>query len=296
MRMPLMWVLAFAVVAAAPLFARAEPIVSKNATVYYIEDARVPAQEEGVLLEVIARDGQSVEKGEVLAQIDDKLVNLQLNVADAELAVAKRKSEDDISIRYAKKAAAVNRADYLRLREANERLHGTVPQADIELARLKWDQFELQAEKSESEKIIAGLEMKVSEAKMTAAEEHIERSKIRAPWKGVVDRVARFTGDWVKPGDPILRMIRMDKLRVTCEIDARKYSRQNVFDQPVTVRVTLPGGVVETFTGRITNCSPMIDAYNQVFHAWTELDNRERNGHPILWPGMSAEMTIEPKR
>jgi len=287
--------LTFAAVLAVVAPARAETITVKNATVYFIEDARVPAQEEGILREVSARDGQPVAKGDVLAQIDDTLVKLQHDVANAELAVAKRKSEDDIGIRYAKKAAAVNRADYIRLREANERLHGTVPQADIELARLKWDQFELQAEKSLSDQIIAGLEMKVSEAKMTAAEEHIARSQIKAPWEGVVYRVLRFTGDWVKPGDPVLHMIRMDKLRITCEINALKYSRQDVIGQPVTVRVALPGGSTETFTGRIAHCSPMIEA-NDVFHAWTELDNRKRDGQWLLWPGMWAEMTVETKR
>jgi len=288
-----MTLLVCAVALAAPPLAGAGTIDAKNATIHFIEDARVPAQEEGVLKEVSARDGQQVAKDQPLAMVDPTLVELQLNVAEAELAVAKRRSEDDVGVRYARGAAAVYEQDYRRYKEANRRIPGTVPESDVDLARLKAEEYRLQEEKSQSELIIAGLEMKVSQAKMTAAQEHIRRSTITAPWDGVVDRVVRFTGDWVMQGDPILRRIRMDKVRVTCEIDARKYSRRDIIGRPVTVRVALSGGVVETFTGQITNCSAMIDAYNNLFLAWIELDNRKRDGDWVLWPGMTAAMTID---
>ncbi|MBN1591066.1 MAG: HlyD family efflux transporter periplasmic adaptor subunit [Pirellulales bacterium] len=292
MRVLSMIFLAAAVVVVAPRLAQAEVITKKNASIHFIEDARVPAQEEGLLKQVFAQDGQQVEAGTVLAQIDDKLVTLQHQVANAELEVARRRSQDEISIKYARRAATVYKADYGRMREANKKFHGTFPETDIELARLKWDQFDLQAEKSEFEKGIAELEMKVSEAKMAAAIEHIERSKIRAPWKGVIDRVFHHTGDWVKPGDPILRMIRTDVLRVTCSLDALKYTPADVKDRPVTVTVTLPGGAEEVFTGRITNCSPVI-GHSGEFQVWTDLANRERNGELVLRDGRWATMAIE---
>ncbi|HLA83805.1 MAG TPA: HlyD family efflux transporter periplasmic adaptor subunit [Thermoguttaceae bacterium] len=292
MRVVLTSSLAMMMIFGAVSFTSAGQIQIDNATVYFIEDARVPAQEEGVLRELFVGDGQPVAKDAVLAQVDDTLVKLQHNVANAELAVARRKSEDKISVIYAKRAADVYKKDYERMRDSNARLPGTVPQADIELARLKWDQYDLQAEKSEFDRVNAEYEMKVSEAKMAAAEEHIKRSQILAPWDGVVDRVVRFTGDWVKPGDPILRMIRMDKLRVTGEIDARQYRREDVIGRPVTVQVELTKGVYQTFTGRITDGSHMIEA-NNAFHVWTEIDNPRRGNDYLLQPGMWAKMTIE---
>ncbi len=294
MRSLLTTFLAAVVVLAATFPARAEWVTKKNATVNFIEDARVPAQEEGLLTRVFAQNGQYVAAGEVLAQVDDTLVQLQLNVAAAELEVAQRRSQDTVSIEFANAAAAVYKAEHERLLRANEKFRGAVTQADIDLARLQHEQYVLQAKKSEFELGIAKLEVKVSKAKMDAAEEHIERSKIKARWEGVVDRVVRFTGDWVKPGDPILRMIRMDKLRVTCSLDATKFGPQDVKGQPVTVRVQLRRGAVETFKSRITNCSSMIEG-NDEFHVWTDLDNPKRNGDYVLRPGMWAEMTIETK-
>jgi multidrug resistance efflux pump len=276
----------------------AEPIVKKDATVNFIEDARVPAEEEGILTEVLAKDGQEVAKGQVLAKIDQKLVELQRDVAQAEFVVAQRRSQDYISIDYANKAAAVFRADYERKLNINVKMSGVISKAEIEQARLQWEQYILQAQKSEFERGIAELDMKVSEAKRKAAQEHIERSNIVARWNGVIDRVARFTGDWVKPGDPILRMYRMDRVRVTCNIDAFKYTPQDVDGQGVTVTVTLPGNVVETFQSRVERCSSSVDL-NDTFQVWTELDNRRAGGRPdgywILRPNMIVTMTIQTK-
>ena len=296
MRLFFMTCIAAMAVFAVPSVGWAGQIVIEKATVDFIEDARVPAQEEGVLREVYVRDGQAVKKNAPLAQIDDTLVNLQLDVAKAESAVAKRRFEDDISIRYAASAAKVYRQDYRRCLEANRDVPGTFPQAEVELARLKVVQYDLQTEKSQSDQVIAGLEMKVSEAKEKAANEHITRSKVVAPWEGIVDRVWRFTGDWVKPGDPIMRMIRMDRLRVTCDIDATKYGPNNIDGQRVAVQVTLPGGAQQVFHGRIAGYSQNYDGLNNTFQAWAELENPQHNGRYALWPGMVVKMVIETKQ
>ena len=60
-----------------------------------------------MLLEVLAQDGQQVEAGEVLARIDDTLTQLQKNVAEKELEVAIKRSQDQVSVDYARAAADV---------------------------------------------------------------------------------------------------------------------------------------------------------------------------------------------
>ena len=273
--------------------ADAAPITAK-AKIDVIDQVRVPAQEEGVLKRVIAQRGQEVAAGEILAEVDDTLIQLQAHVAGQELKVAKQRFDDDVSIRYAQKAADVYRADYIRLLQANQREPGVVPEAEIQLAKLRWEQYVLQAEKSEYERIIAGLEMNVSKAKLDAAEEHIKRSKIPAPWDGVVAESIRFEGDWVKPGDQILRMIRVNRVRVISAVKIAEHRPQDINGQPVTVRVDLPGGP-ETFEGTITNCASLVETNNE-FLVWADLDNRKKNGSWILLPGMWATMTIEPRQ
>lgn len=272
----------------------AESVTKPNCLVSLVDEAQVPAQEEGVLKEVLAQDGQQVEANQVIARIEDTLSILQKNVAVAELEVANRRAQDRISIRYAQASADVLKRDYWRLVEANQKVPGTKPQAEIDMANLKYVEANAQAEKQEFELGIAALEAKVKEASLKAAEEHIVRREIKAPWAGVVDRMIRHTGDWVKPGDPLLRLLRLDKLRVKCHLNAASTAPSDAADRPVAIVVKLARGQSATFQGKVTGVSPIVDS-NGDFLVWAEVDNRKENGFWLLRDGMKADMTIELK-
>lgn len=283
-----------AVVALSSFFAlpsAAAPVVVQDCLVSLIEEAQVAAQEEGELLEVIVRDGQQVSAKEVLARIDDKIAKLELGVRETELKVAEKRAEDTVSIDYARAASKVYEADYWRKIESNKRVPGSVPKAEVELANLQYEQYRLQTEKSEFEMEIAKLEVNVSKAQVEAATERIVRREIKAPWDGIVDEVFRHTGDWVKPGDPVLRLVRMDNLRIKCYLSAEQYAPDEVMGRPVTVEVALAHGVTAQFKGKIAGVSPLVEANNQ-FLVWAEVENQKRNGYWILRAGMMAKMTI----
>ena len=272
--------------------AAAAPVAVSDCLVSLIEEAQVPAQESGELTAVTARDGQQVSAGEVLARIDDKLSKLELQVRVTELDVAKKRAEDTVSIDYASAAAKVYAADYWRKVESNKRVPGSVPKAEVELSNLQYEQYRLQTEKSRFELEIAALEVQVSQAQVDAAKEHIVRREIKAPWDGIVDEVHRHTGDWVQPGDPVLRLVRMDRLRIKCYLNAADYSPNEVMGRPVAVTVKLAHDVTNKFTGKIAGVSPLVEANNQ-FLVWAEVENKKRNGYWVLRAGMVAQMEID---
>ena len=88
----------------------AESVTKSDCLISLIDEAQVPAQEQGLLTEVLAQDGQQVEAGQVIARIDDVLAKLQLDVAQRELEVAQKRAEDQVSVEYARAAAAVTSA------------------------------------------------------------------------------------------------------------------------------------------------------------------------------------------
>lgn len=92
----------------------AETIHLKDCVVMAIDEAKVAAQESGILTEVYAKEGQQVEKTAPLAQVDDKLALLQENVAIAELKVAQQESKNYISVDYAKATADMAYNEILR--------------------------------------------------------------------------------------------------------------------------------------------------------------------------------------
>ena len=84
-----------------------------------IDEAQIPAEERGVLMELNVHEGASVMKGDLLAQIDDRDVQMARRVAELELAVSDEEARNDVEIRYARAAAAVAKAEWDEALQAN---------------------------------------------------------------------------------------------------------------------------------------------------------------------------------
>lgn len=266
-----------------------------NCLVTLIDETEVPAQEEGSLMDIMVHEGQQVTKEEVLAQIDDRKVRMAENVARYELEAAKAEAENNVNVRYAQAAADVAGAEYQQAMDANRKMPNTHPQAELRRLLLEHRKFSLQIEQSEHELNLAGLTTKVKEAQFEAASTDVDRRKIRAPIDGIVVKRYRRVGEWVRPGDPLLRLVRADRLRIEGYLDATKISPAEVADQPVTIAVALPNGRRESFPGKIVFVSPLVEAGMQ-FLVHAEVTNRQENGYWLLRPGLPADMTIQLKK
>ena len=76
-----------------------------------IDQAEVPAQEQGVLTKFFIREGYEVKKDDPLAQIDDEQAKMSVQVQQAKLNAAEREASNDVNIRYAKAAKNVAEAE-----------------------------------------------------------------------------------------------------------------------------------------------------------------------------------------
>jgi len=266
------------------------------------QEAQIPAQEAGVLTKILVREGDTVAAKQLLAQIDDVLPRMQRDVAGFKLDAAKKKAEDDVDIRFAFKSAQVAEAEYNQAESANKNVPGTVPQAEVRRRLLDWHKMVLSVEKAKKEQAIAALEAKVAEAELNAAIANVGRRQLIAPsWldrasrplDAVVVELTQRVGQWVQIGEPVMRLVRMDRLRVNGVLDAKLYRPSEIKDRPVRVAVMLPRIGRQTFSGRIVYVKPVIEGGTLQVRA--EVENRKQDGVWILNPGMPAEMTIELK-
>ena len=145
---------------------------------------------------------------------------------------------------------------------------------------------------------IYGYEAERREAELDAACLTIERRKIRSPVNGVVVLVYRHLGEWVKPGDPVYQVIKMDKLRVEGMLPIAEYAPGDLDGKKVTVTIEVPDRSnprqptrEEAFDGTITFVDPVIVAGERC-HFWAEVTNRQANGHWLLRPQMQVQMTV----
>jgi macrolide-specific efflux system membrane fusion protein len=257
-----------------------------------IEEVQIPAQEAGVLSELKAQEGDQVETGALLAQIDDKAARHQRDVAVAERAISEAKAKNDVNVRYADATRRVAASEYQLNVDANVKVPGTKSAVELQKLLLTVEQAKLQIEQAEHEQRLAGLETDANTAKVSLAEDDIRRRSILAPVNGEVVETLFRAGEWVKPGDPVIRIVRLDRLRVEAFLNAEQFSPGEVKGRAVEVTVRLERGRVEKFAGRVVFVDPRVQAGGE-YRIWAEVDNRQNNGQWLLRPGLSAVMTID---
>jgi macrolide-specific efflux system membrane fusion protein len=263
-----------------------------NCPVVLIEEAQVPGQEAGVLKKILVHEGQAVEADELVAQIDDAKSQIDLRMATAKQKAAEEKSSDDINIRYAQAANATANAEYVANLEACKRQPGSVPQVRMNELLLKCKETELSIEKARLEYRVAGHEAEAAKAEADAARENIRRRQIHSPLTGVVVTLHRHDGEWVQPGDPVLRVIRMDRLWVKGYLSTAEYGRGEIENRPVTVTIDLAiGRKVPPLHGKVVFVSPITDAGGK-YMIRAEVVNQNTGGHWLLSPGLNTSMSI----
>ena len=255
------------------------------------DEAHVPAREAGELMGFDAREGKPVQAGQVLGQIDDRDAKTKKEVAELDAEAAEAQATNRVRIDAAIAGAEVAAAELKRSEEANRRSPGTISASQILKERLAVTHAKLQIKLAEHEFAVAGMTSKAKKAQVNATDLEIARRQIVAPVDGVIAQVSKHKGEWVQPGDPVLHIVRMDKLRVEGFLKAQEYAPIDVADRPVTIEVTLTRGRVEKFTSKIEFVSPQIEGTGE-YRIWAEVDNRLERNHWVLRPGMTAEMSI----
>jgi len=165
--------------------------------------------------------------------------------------------------------------------------------SDFELRRKKLTEQRsmYEALNAEVELRVNALTRDVRAAQLEAVENEIRRRQVESPIDGVVVKRLRDPGEWVQAGDPIYRVVRMDRLRVEGLLDATQFDPADVQGHPVIIEVETPHGV-EKVQSQITFVSPVVDAGGD-FLVYAEFDNpRKPDGRWLIRPGLKATITI----
>jgi len=253
-------------------------------------DITVFAEAEGVLSKLPAREGSRLAAGQVLAAIDDRQAQAAVKVAELSHEAALQQAKDRIEEEYAKAAAAVAEIDLRKSLEANLQKAGAITAIEILEKRLVLKRSQLQTEKAQKDQLLAGKEADVKKAELEAANIALDQRTIRAPFDGEVQQLFQKEAQWVKPGDPILRLVQFDKLRVDCFVNAADYDPLELANRRVTVRVQLARGREASVTGRIVHVSQMVISRQYLVRA--EVQNQRDGEFWLVRPGLDVEMTI----
>ncbi len=268
--------------------AQASDIQLQSVLVTLIEEREVPAQELGVLSVLDIREGDLVEEGAVLGLVDESEAKLAATQAEIEVDIAKAKVDSDIHVRFAEKSLEVAEAELRRATEAVEKYDKSISATEIDRLQLAAQRSQLEVEQAEHNHSISRFELRAKENQLKIAEHQLDRHRILAPISGVVVQLFRKQGEWVKPGDPVVRILRMNRLRAEGYLDSNLLT-ENLAGRPVTLTVVLPGRTPATFTGSLVFISPEISPVDGQVRVWAEIDNPEL----LLRPGLKGTLTIQ---
>ncbi|HEX4147984.1 MAG TPA: efflux RND transporter periplasmic adaptor subunit [Pirellulales bacterium] len=252
-----------------------------------IEEVDVPAREAGVLDTVAVREGQTVKPGELLVSLEDIEARLKKDRAQLELTIAQMDAKNDLKVRFAAKSLDVARAELRRANESVEKYRKSISESELDTLRLNVTGGELEVEQAQKNLAIAAVNCQLKENELAAAAHRLEQCRITAPIAGMVVQIKRHRGEWLEPGQSVMRLVRLDRLRAEGFVAARELG-ENINGRPVTLSVDLPGRSGAKFTGKVVFVSPEINAVNGQVRVWAEIENAGLE----LRPGNQAAMTI----
>ncbi len=270
---------------APPGVAGGDWIVVKPAVVTLLEEVETPAQEAGVLRELTVKPQDVVRQGETIATIDSTDANLEKQRAEAALDVAQKKVANDVKVRLAKKDLELATQEYERAKLTNQTVRRSVTAAELAKKLLEKEKAVLSVEDAENDLAVANEELRLAKADVLLAERKVQRFKIVAPLAGVVVKVRRRKGEWVEPGEAVLRLIRIDTLQVEGFL-LNHQLKPGLTGAKVAFQ---PDNSEDVLPGKLIFVSPESNPADGRVRIAAEIDNRKR----LLRAGMRGVLWID---
>jgi RND family efflux transporter MFP subunit len=265
-------------------------IVAESALIRVIDQIAIPARVSGVLATVKVDEGNLVKQGDLLGKVEDAEKELIYQRAVIEYELAQSQAANDVAIRAAQKAMEFSRHEYERLKRAAEGIPGSVSKSELEESRVNSEQAELELEKAQHEHTLESLNQRLKQTEQSVARHSMEIHQILAPINGMVVEVMRRPGEWVEPGEDVLRVIRIDRLRAEGLVPFENIAPELV-GSPADITVSVPGRADVVATGQVMFVNPELNPVNGRVRVRAEFDNPRG----LLMPGMRARMVIHPR-
>ncbi len=265
----------------------AEDITVNPVFLNLIEQAQVPALEEGPVMEILVKEGEHVEFGRPLVKIDDQRAQYQKLQADHDAKVATKKAADRSEIELAETEFKLSGASLQRALESRKKFPDTPSQAEVDELQLRVAQARQHIEKATNESQLAQWASDFADTSLMVAQYELERHKIKSPIQGTVVEILARRGEWVRPGQPVARVIRMDRLRVEGWLPREKI-RAGMETCAVTVVQDDLNGKQQKLSGKIVFVNPEVDPNDGRQRVLADVDNSQG----LLGPGMRAVMVI----
>lgn len=224
-----------------------------------LNDATLAAQASG-RVEHIADNGDRVAAGAVVVRLDQAAARAAVEQAEAQIQTAQ-----------AQRALALDNRDRL------------APLQDRKvISAREFEQARLQLEEAEAS-------VRQAEAALASANVQLGNTVVRAPFAGTIEQALLEPGEHAGTGDPLLRLIAIEEVRVIAGVPERYAPDIHV---GMSVQVSFPSVDVQARTGEVTFVGAAIEPLSRTFPIEVHIANPQGD----LKPMMLAELRVSRKR
>ncbi|MAE63459.1 MAG: hypothetical protein CMJ18_04235 [Phycisphaeraceae bacterium] len=243
-----------ALVLVAALTSTTRSMAEVDATTQAAYDAPLAFTIDGRVQTIQVKPGMKVEAGQVIAQLDDRIHVAQMELDRAE-------AESEVAVQLARERVVEAELDEHCARQSLGQ--GTLTSSAYEHAEARKRLAMLEAEQAEQALTLARRRLLLNRAR------HHEFS-LKAPVAGMIEKVLVRPGQVVRPGQPIVRLMRTDSLLVDAPVPTQRTTALKP-SGAVWVRARQPGAA--PIKGRIVRLSRVIDAKTDTRVVQLEIDN-----------------------
>jgi RND family efflux transporter MFP subunit len=237
-----------------------------------VQQADIAAERDGRVVRIAVEIGDHVQKGQVLALLDDSMLRASRDAQKARVASLQAQILD-WQAEQKSVEADLHRADTML--------------ADKIISRESWEHVKYKLDETVAEVARHRADETVAEDELEAANLQLEKSRIVAPFAGVVGRSSVRIAQQVKEGDVLFWITAVAPLRILFTVPE---SEMAAFSNGAALELTTPDYPGLRQPARILRVSPVVDPAS----GSVQIIGAVVHPSPLLKPGMSMQVRLAP--
>lgn len=261
----------------------------ENVEVVQLNSVDVPANMEGLLLQLNVREGDRVKEGQLIATCDSRSAELAVELKKAEEKEMMLQAQDNVNLRAAEndsKLADKIAESFISLYEQR-----ATSKYEMEQKRLEAIKQRLRIELAKMEQEVKKIQYITKRTEKSLAEVELTKCQVNSPFDGYVEERYAQLGQWLQAGTPVFKIMQMDRLRVEGSYNSRDYPGMLKIGTPVRMTLRTSANDTTELAGTVGYISMEQDTLG-LRRFWVEIENREVDGDYLFKPGMKASVEV----
>ena len=245
----------------------------------------------GTIKSLNVKEGQHVRSGDVLVEIDDQEYRLKWERAEAlrlkylsDLLLDKQFAEPDKELD-AQARERIRQAEQDFSKAGSLLGQGKISRQDFEKAKRAYETVLIESGIKKEEVMAASKGLTQAEIDTKIAQMEVEKTKIRAPFGGIITDIKISPEENVSIGRELFTLVNISQIKVQAKVLESEVGKMKVGHEATLRFSAYPGKI---FKGHVEAISPVINPEDRTCTVHILVDNPEEE----IKPGMHAEVEI----